>query len=78
MEGQATRDTRENWERFWSTANRLLGYDHTKLLGPRDDNRIDESMSVAGWTRLVQGAGFTLTDVLLRDADQVIVAALKS
>jgi hypothetical protein len=35
-------------------------------------------MSVAGWTRLLQSAGFRLTDVLLRDADQVIIAALKS
>jgi hypothetical protein len=35
-------------------------------------------MSVAGWTRLLQSAGFTLTDVLLRDSDQVIIAALKS
>ena len=72
------RYSRENWERFWSTANSLLGYDHTTLLGSRDDSRIDESMSVAGWTRLLQSAGFTLIDVLLRDADQVIIAALKS
>jgi hypothetical protein len=35
-------------------------------------------MSVAGWTRLLQRAGFTLTDVLLRDADQVIIATLRS
>ena len=25
---QPPRYSRENWERFWSTANRLLGYDH--------------------------------------------------
>jgi SAM-dependent methyltransferase len=75
---QLPRYSRENWERFWSTANRLLGYDHTALLGPRHANRIDDGMSVAGWTRLLHSAGFTLTEVLLRDADQVIVAALKS
>jgi len=75
---QPPRYSRENWERFWSTANRLLGYDHTKLLGPRDANRIGDGISVAGWTSLVQRAGFALTDVLLRDADQVIIAALKS
>src|SRR5262245_54003036 len=34
--GQPPRYTRENWERFWSRANALLGYDHTALLGPRD------------------------------------------
>jgi SAM-dependent methyltransferase len=75
---QPPRYSRENWERFWSRANELLGYDHTKLLGPRLANHIDDSMSVAGWIRLLQKAGFALTDVLLRDADQVIIAALKS
>jgi hypothetical protein len=35
-------------------------------------------MTVAGWTRLVQCAAFALPDVLLRDADQVIVVALKA
>jgi SAM-dependent methyltransferase len=75
---QPPRYSRENWERFWSMANALLGYDHTKLLGVRDANRIDDGMSAAGWNRLLQSAGFALTDVLLRDADQVIIAALKS
>ena len=74
---QPPRYSRENWERFWSRANALLGYDHTELWGPRQASGIDEDMSVAGWTRLVQGAGFALTDVLLRDAYQVIIAALK-
>ena len=72
------RYSRENWERFWSRANEILGYDHPKLWGPRPTNRVDEDMTVAGWTRLVQSAGFVPTDVLLRDADQVIIAALKS
>ena len=76
---QPPRYTRENWERFWSSANALLGYDHTALLGPRDANRIgDDGMSVAGWIRLLEGAGFELIDVLLRDADQVVIGALKS
>ena len=57
----------------------LLGYDHTKLLGPRHANRIGEDgMSVAGWWRLLEGAGFERFDVLLRDADQVMIGALKS
>ena len=34
-------------------------------------------MSVAGWMRLLEGAGFALIDVLWRDADQVIIAASK-
>jgi SAM-dependent methyltransferase len=75
---QPPRYSRENWERFWSRANQLLGYDHTKLLGPRQAGHIDDGMSVADWTRLLRGAGFELTDVLLRDADQVILAAQKA
>jgi hypothetical protein len=74
---QAPRYTRENWERFWSRANALLGYDHTALLGSRGANRIGDHMSVAGWMRLLEGAGFKLIDVLWRDADQVIIAASK-
>jgi SAM-dependent methyltransferase len=76
---QPPRYTRENWERFWSRANVLLGYDHTALLGPRDANRIgDVGISVAGWMRLLERVGFELIDVLLRDADQVVIGALKS
>jgi SAM-dependent methyltransferase len=74
---QPPRYTRENWERFWSRANALLGYDHTRLLGPTHANRIGDNMSVAGWVRLLQRAGFGLVDVLLRDADQVVIGALK-
>jgi SAM-dependent methyltransferase len=75
---QPPRYTREAWERFWSRANALLGYDHPSLWGPRDESRIDEGLSTAGWIRLLQGAGFTMTDVLLRDADQAIIAAVKA
>ena len=35
-------------------------------------------MSVAGWMRLLERAGFELSDVLLRDADQVVIGARKS
>ena len=75
---QPPRYSRENWERFWARANALLGYDHTTLLGPSGANRIGDDMSVAGWIRLVERAGFGLVDVLLRDADQVVIGALKS
>jgi SAM-dependent methyltransferase len=75
---QPPRYTRENWERFWSRANALLGYDHTALLGSSQANRIGDTMSVAGWLRLVERAGFGLADVLLRDADQVVIGAQKS
>jgi hypothetical protein len=35
-------------------------------------------MSVGGWMPLLEHAGFEFTDVLLRDADQVVLGALKS
>jgi SAM-dependent methyltransferase len=74
---QPARYSRENWERFWSRANQLLGYDHTKQLGPRDTGRIDEGMSVLGWIKLLKNSGFESIDVLLRDADEVILAGAK-
>jgi len=75
---QRPRYSRENWERFWSRANALLGYDHIKLLGPRRANRVDDGMSVGGWIELLKKAGFARADVLLRDADEVIIAAVKA
>ena len=75
---QPDRYSQEAWKRFWSRANTILGYDHPKLWGPRDEGRVDENFSVAGWIGLLDKAGFGLTDILLRDADEVIVAAMKS
>lgn len=75
---QPPRYTRENWERFWSRANALLGYDHTTRLGSPHADRIGDDMSVAGWIHLLRRAGFGPIDVLLRDADQVVIGALKS
>jgi SAM-dependent methyltransferase len=77
---QATQPPRykhEDWQRFWSKATEVLGYDPVKLWGPRPPDRVDDDMTVKGWTGLVQGAGFGDVEILWRDADQVIVAALK-
>ncbi len=74
---EPARYSRENWERFWSRANELLGYDHTRQLGPRDPGRIDDRMSVPGWIKLLKNSGFEPIDVLLRDADEVILAGAK-
>jgi SAM-dependent methyltransferase len=68
------RYTRENWQRFWSRANAVLGCDHTLLLGPRQDAH---TPTVTGWLERVEQAGFALVDVLFRDADQVIIGAVK-
>jgi SAM-dependent methyltransferase len=73
---QPSRYSRENWERFWSRANEILGYDHTKLLGSRGSH-VDKDMSVSGWIQVLRKAGFESIDVLLRDADEVILAAAK-
>jgi hypothetical protein len=51
-------------------------YSHTKLLGSRDSQLI-EGMPVSGWVRILRDAGFESIDVLLRDADEVILAAAK-
>jgi SAM-dependent methyltransferase len=75
---QPPRYTRERWQQFWSRANALLGYDHTALLGAPGATRIGDSLSVAGWIALLDSAGFPSADVLLRDADQVIVGAQKA
>ncbi|MFZ0334098.1 MAG: class I SAM-dependent methyltransferase [Candidatus Acidiferrales bacterium] len=72
---QPPRYRRENWERFWSRANHLLGYDHIELLGSRSD-RIDEG-AVADWIALLRGAGFASPDVLWRDAEEVMLGAIK-
>lgn len=75
---QPPRYSRENWERFWFRANSILGYDHIKLLGSPGDDRIGESMMVADWMRLIEAAGFSAVDVLLRDADQTIMGARRA
>ncbi len=46
---QPPRYSQENWERFWLRANALLGYDHVALWGPRDEERIGDEMTSAGW-----------------------------
>jgi len=74
---QPSRYSRENWERFWSRASEILGYDHTKFLPPRD-TQLGDGMPALGWVRMLEDAGFTSIDILLRDADEVMVAAIKS
>lgn len=74
---QPPRYSQENWKRFWFRANALLGYDHIALLGSRDAERIGDGMTVAGWIGLLERAGFVHTDVLLRDADQVVIGAIR-
>jgi SAM-dependent methyltransferase len=68
----------DDWIQFWSSVNNLLGYDHIKELGERaDQNRISDKLSVLGWVGLLKAAGFDSIDILLRDAEKVVVAALR-
>lgn len=73
---QPSRYSRENWERFWNRANEILGYDHTKLLSA-GRSQLADGMPALGWVQTLKEAGFQSIDVLLRDADEVIVAAAK-
>jgi len=75
---QANRYDPETWERFWSRANALLGYDHTQLLGTRDPNLIgDDGIPVSQWVRLLENAGFQSVDLLSRNAEKLVVASSK-
>ncbi|HVQ16422.1 MAG TPA: hypothetical protein VMS40_22625 [Vicinamibacterales bacterium] len=68
----------EDWWRFWSRVNALLGYDYGFLGDPPDgDNRIGDKLSVMQWVGLLTSAGFESIDILLRDAEKVVVAAVK-
>ena len=74
---QQARYSRENWDRFWTRANEILGYDHTKFLGSRDSHLIGDGMPVSGWIQLLKNVGFESVDVLLRDTDEVLLASSK-
>jgi hypothetical protein len=75
---QPSQHHREDWLRFWTRVNALLGYDHTKQLGKRHaPKRIGDRLSVMGWIDLLNHAGYRSIDVLLRDSEKVVIAALK-
>jgi SAM-dependent methyltransferase len=68
------------WDRFWARANALLGYDHREVLGGRPVGRGeigDSGIPVSEYVALLTRAGFESIDVLLRDADKVVLASCK-
>ena len=68
----------EHWRRFWSRVNDLLGYDYGFLGDPPDNqSRIGDGLSVMQWVGLLTGAGFESTDILLRDAEKVVLASVR-
>ena len=62
------------------TRERLLPTAEVRLvlLSSPKDNRIGSEMTVRGWIDLAETSHFQTVDVLWRDADVVIVAALKA
>jgi SAM-dependent methyltransferase len=68
----------EDWLRFWSRVHALLGYDYGFLGDPPDNqNRIGDGLSPMQWVGLLTGAGFESSDILLRDAEKVVLASVK-
>src|SRR6516225_7811968 len=67
----------DDWRRFWSRVNALLGYDYGFLGDPDDQNRIGDGLSVMQWVDLLTDAGFESIDVLLRDAEKAVLARVK-
>jgi SAM-dependent methyltransferase len=67
----------EDWRRFWSRVNALVGYDYGFLGEPAPHNRIGDSLSVMRWVTLLKDAGFESIDILLRDAEKVALATVK-
>lgn len=67
----------EDWRRFWSRVNALIGYDYGFLGEPDGQNRIGDGLSPMQWVGLLTDSGFVSIDVLLRDAEKVVLASVK-
>ncbi len=67
----------EDWRRFWSRVQSLVGCDYGFLGEPGDQDRIGDSLPVMRWAGLLADAGFASVDVLLRDAEKAALAAIK-
>lgn len=74
---QPSQHKADDWTRFWTRVNTLLGCDYLKRLGDPDQTRIDDTFSVPDWVRLLKSAGFRSIDILLRDPEKAVLAALK-
>ncbi|HLJ45502.1 MAG TPA: class I SAM-dependent methyltransferase [Bryobacteraceae bacterium] len=74
---QPSQHNYEDWRRFWSRVNALLGHDYGFLGEPGDQDRIGDGLSVGQWVYLLTGAGYQSVDILLRDAEKVVLASVK-
>jgi hypothetical protein len=55
----------------------LLGYDYGFLGDPDDQDSSASTLSVKQWIRLFTDAGFESIDLVLRDAEKVVLAGIK-
>jgi SAM-dependent methyltransferase len=67
----------EDWRRFWSRVEHLIGYDYGFLGEPDDQPRIGDELSAMQWVALLTDAGFRSIDILLRDPEKVVLASAK-
>jgi len=67
----------QDWLNFWTRINTLLGYDHIAQLGPRDNDRLGDSLTALNWVNLAKAAGFAPIDILLRDPEKLVAAAFR-
>ena len=74
---QPSQHSYEDWRRFWSRVKALLGYDYGFLGDPADEGHIGDTLSIMQWIRLLTDAGFGSIDILLRDAEKVVLAGVK-
>src|SRR5262249_8540142 len=76
--GQPSQHKYEDWRRFWSRVKALIGHDYGFLGDPPDNqNRIGDGLSAMQWVGLLTNAGFESIDILLRDAEKVVLASVK-
>jgi len=75
---QPNQHRHQDWINFWSRVNTLLGYEYINVLSePDEQSHIGDKLSVMGWVELLKNAGFQSIDILLRDSEKVVSAALK-
>lgn len=77
QEEQPSQHRYEDWRRFWSKVKDLVGHDYGFLGEPPDDDNSGDTLSVKQWIRLLTDAGFESIDILLRDAEKVVLAGAK-
>ena len=76
LKGQPSQHKYEDWRRFWSRVKDLVGYDYGFLGEPEEQSRIGNGLSVMRWVGLLAEAGFEAIEVLLRDAEKVVLASV--